>query len=197
MIGGDDDDGSVFGSYVSNIGLERLGNVVCPMDSIRVLKCAHGRKYLKTSVVLYMTKQKRFWTTVVDFCWMLIYGVKFRWEVPPSFSHPSHQQKMFFLAAFLTLWLYCSEVQWGAFKNFNGIPPIQQLIDSLIQVAWNVLFLWDILDLFYFQTAIDAGSVCQFILWSVNISFFFFLKSKFRKIEMNYEHVIEFNAGWW
>ena len=36
MIGGDDDDGSVFGSYVSNIGLERLGNVVCPMDSIRV-----------------------------------------------------------------------------------------------------------------------------------------------------------------
>ena len=50
--GGDDDDGSVFGSYVSNIGLERLGNVVCPMDSIRVLKCAHGRKYLKTSVVV-------------------------------------------------------------------------------------------------------------------------------------------------
>ena len=179
MIGGDDDDGSVFGSYVSNIGLERLGNVVCPMDSIRVLKCAHGRKYLKTSVVLYMTKQKRFWTTVVDFCWMLIYGVKFRWEVPPSFSYPPsshHQQKMFFLAAFLTLWLYCSEVQWVAFKNFNGIPPIQQLIDSLIQVAWNVLFLWDILDLFHFQTAIDAGSVCQFILWSVNSFFLLFIK---------------------
>ena len=132
--------------------------------------------------------------------WLLL-NVDLRGQIsmggPSNIQLSSHQQKMFFLAAFLTLWLYCSEVQWGAFKNFNGIPPIQQLIDSLIQVAWNVLFLWDILDLFYFQTAIDAGSVCQFILWSVNISFFFFLKSKFRKIEMNYEHVIEFNAGWW
>ena len=53
MIG--DDDGSVFGSRI--IGLERLGNVVCPMDSIRVLKCAHGRKYLKTSVVVQPNKK--------------------------------------------------------------------------------------------------------------------------------------------
>ena len=61
MIGGDDDDGSVFSSYVSNIGLERLGNVVCPMDSIRVLKCAHGRKYLKkTSVVVVRPNKKDF-----------------------------------------------------------------------------------------------------------------------------------------
>ena len=130
---------------------------MCPRK--KILKNFSGVVYDQTKKIL----DNRSW---------LLLNVDLRGQIsmggPSIIQLSSHQQKMFFLAAFLTLWLYCSEVQWGAFKNFNGIPPIQQLIDSLIQVAWNVLFLWNILDLFYFQTAIDACRlrlvICEYFL---------------------------------